>query len=369
MRSRGQRGELTFHITSYICVWPLVLVDELYDPQQVFLLELLQRLGNLLVVVLLRPLLSRESLLLRAVLIRGQRPRLAQPLLQRLGRVLESDGMCRLVVFLEEVQVVGDGGQLRLLRREALDGDLELAPSFVGAGKGRLEEGWFASVGCQSQRSGLAGYPHKVGGNRDKQGGLTLNGILKRRVQVVDDLGEDVGRSLVAILVQDMQPQAPFSNGELIHGRLVGAGGRQYSLPARGRQRREAAYTMCWSVTTLTFRCRWSARFLVNRIFVVFRLGAMAREGGSDACCARARTRETRCVARAETGGRFAGARARGKKRVERKRAAEQNRNATSRAAASRRRGAQIRSPELLTRTLGCRPAGSQAARDHHSRQ
>lgn len=254
---------------------------------------------------------------------------------------------------------MGDGGQLRLLRREALDGDLELAPSFVGAGKGRLGEGWFARVGGQSQRSGLAGYPHKVGGNRDKRGGLTLNGILKRRVQVVDDLGEDVGRSLVAILVQDMQPQAPFSNGELIHGRLVGAGGRQYSLPARGRQRREAAYTMCWSVTTLTFRCGPSARFLVNRIFVVFRLGAMAREGGSDACCARARTRETRCVARAETGGRFAGARARGKKRVERKRAAEQNRNATSRAAASRRRGAQIRSPELLTRTLGCRPAGA----------
>ena len=71
------------------------------------------------------------------------------------------------------------------------------------------------------------------------------------------------------------------------------------------------AYRMCWSVTTLTFRCRTSVRFLANRTAAFFRLGGMAKGDCSDACGARqegGRSREEeggllRCYIKAEARG------------------------------------------------------------------
>lgn len=144
---------LTFHVTPNVRVGALVLVDQLDHAQQVVLLELLQRLGNLLVVELLRTtLLGGKALLLTGpVLVGGQGARLAQALLQGLRRVLEGDGVGGLVLGLLEVEVVQDGRQLRLLGGVALDADLELAPTLVGAGKWGLGEGFCG--GCEVSRN------------------------------------------------------------------------------------------------------------------------------------------------------------------------------------------------------------------------
>ena len=135
---------LTFDIASDIRLRRLVLVDQLDDAQHILLLELLKSVGNLLVVVLLGALLAGDALLLGPVLVRRQRARLAQPLLERLRRVLEDHGMRDLVPFLGEVQVVDDGGQLGLFRGVEVDADLKLTPALVGADKGRLCEGYAA---------------------------------------------------------------------------------------------------------------------------------------------------------------------------------------------------------------------------------
>lgn len=64
-----QVRKLTFHIASDIRIRALVLVNQLDDAQQILLLELLQGLGNLLVVVLLGALLAHKALLLRPLFV------------------------------------------------------------------------------------------------------------------------------------------------------------------------------------------------------------------------------------------------------------------------------------------------------------
>lgn len=141
---RGKGKRLTFHITPNVSVRPLVLVDQLDHAEQILLLQLLQRLRDLLVIVLLLRALAatstdRGSLLLAGpVLIGGQGSCLAQPLLERLRGVLEGDGVCALVPGLREVEVVHDGLELGLLRGVAVDADLELTPALVAAVEGCL---------------------------------------------------------------------------------------------------------------------------------------------------------------------------------------------------------------------------------------
>lgn len=49
----------------------------------------------------------------------------------------------------------------------------------------------------------------------------TLNGVLECGVQVVDNLGENIGWALVAVLIDHENLQAPFPHGELVNWRLV----------------------------------------------------------------------------------------------------------------------------------------------------
>lgn len=57
---------------------------------------------------------------------------------------------------------------------------------------------------------------------------LTLSGILECRMQVVDNLGEDVARPLIAILIYQEEPYAPLPHRKLLHGRrLVAAASGQ----------------------------------------------------------------------------------------------------------------------------------------------
>lgn len=102
--------ELTFNITPYVGVWPLVLVDDLDDTEQILLLEFFQRFSDLLIVVFLGALLGRDSLLLRAMVVIGREGAgFAQALLQTLGGVLENHSVCLLVLGLVEVEIVNDG--------------------------------------------------------------------------------------------------------------------------------------------------------------------------------------------------------------------------------------------------------------------
>lgn len=146
-------GRLTIHVTLYVRVGRLVVLDDLDDPQQVLFLELLERLGDLLEVVLLRRLLARANLLL----VVRQRARLAEDLLQRLARVLERDGVRHVVAGRLKVQVMVDC-LLLLLGDEAVDLELELSPAFVLALVGRLQEGWRpaldATVDLEASRGG-----------------------------------------------------------------------------------------------------------------------------------------------------------------------------------------------------------------------
>lgn len=86
-------------------------------------------------------LAGEAALLLGAVLVCGERPRLAQALLQGLRGVLEDDGVGGLVLGLEKVEVVDDGGELGLFGGVAVDGDFEFTPAFVGASERRLGKG------------------------------------------------------------------------------------------------------------------------------------------------------------------------------------------------------------------------------------
>jgi hypothetical protein len=149
--------KLTLNVTPYICLGTLALVDHLNDLEQVLLLKLLQRLGDLLVVVFLASLLTAyaaKTLLLRSVLVVGQGPGLAQLLLQRLGGVLEGDAVCGRVLLLLEVEVLDDGGELGLLGRVEVDDDFEFAPSLVAAEEWRIREG--CVFGRECQRSSVA---------------------------------------------------------------------------------------------------------------------------------------------------------------------------------------------------------------------
>lgn len=149
-----QDQQLTFHIASDIRIRTLVLVNQLDDAQQILLLELLQGLGNLLVVVLLGALLAHEALLLGPLFVGRQGSRLTKPLLERLRRVLENDGVRNLVLFLLEVEIVDDGSQLSLLRSVEVDTNLKLTPTLVGADEGGLGEG--CSGGFMSESCGRA---------------------------------------------------------------------------------------------------------------------------------------------------------------------------------------------------------------------
>lgn len=67
------------------------------------------------------------------VVIGGQRASLAQTLLEGLGGVLEGDVVDDLILVLTEVQVLDDGGKLRLLGGVAVDAEIELTPTLVRA--------------------------------------------------------------------------------------------------------------------------------------------------------------------------------------------------------------------------------------------
>lgn len=134
-------GGLTFNVTPDIGFWPLVFVNQLNDAQKILLLELLERLGNLFVVILLSSLLAHEAFLLGSVLVGRQRARLAKPLLECLGRVLEDDGVRHLILVLLEVEVVDDGSQLGLFRGVEVDANLKLTPTFVRADEGGFGKG------------------------------------------------------------------------------------------------------------------------------------------------------------------------------------------------------------------------------------
>lgn len=87
---------LTIDVTSYVGVRALVLVDHLNDPQQVLLLELLQRFSNLFVVVFLCAALAASKTALLSIV--GQGACFTEALLQGLGRVLEYDCVDGLVL-------------------------------------------------------------------------------------------------------------------------------------------------------------------------------------------------------------------------------------------------------------------------------
>lgn len=61
----------------------------------------------------------------------------------------------------------------------------------------------------------------RCNGGGKEEGKHTLDGVRKGWVQVVDDLGEDIGRALSAVLVNQEDLQAPFSHREAFDGRLV----------------------------------------------------------------------------------------------------------------------------------------------------
>lgn len=120
-----------------------MIVDHLDDLEEIVLLELLQRVGNLLKVVLLRGcLLAGETLLLGAYVVVGRkRSQLPKLLLESLRRVLKRNGQDHFVLVLLEVEIVLQG-ELGLLRVVAVDGHLELSPTFIAARKGRVVECW-----------------------------------------------------------------------------------------------------------------------------------------------------------------------------------------------------------------------------------
>lgn len=135
------REGLTFNITPDIGLRSLILVDQLDDAQKILLLKLLQGLGDLFVVILLGSLLAHETFLLGSVFVRGQRARLAKPLLKCLRRVFKHNRVCHLILFLLEVEVVDDGSQLGLFGSVEIDANLKLTPTLVGANEGGLGEG------------------------------------------------------------------------------------------------------------------------------------------------------------------------------------------------------------------------------------
>lgn len=58
----------------------------------------------------------------------------------------------------------------------------------------------------------------------------TLDGLLERGVEVVDDLVEAVGGVLVALVVHHEDLGGPFPHGELDHGRRLVAASSQLML-------------------------------------------------------------------------------------------------------------------------------------------
>jgi hypothetical protein len=49
--------------------------------------------------------------------------------------------------------------------------------------------------------------------------GLTLDGVLERGMQVIDNLGEHIGGTFVAVFINEENLQTPFPHGELLHWR------------------------------------------------------------------------------------------------------------------------------------------------------
>ena len=117
-----------------------MVVDHLDNLQEVVLGQLDQTVRHLLHVKGLL-LLTAVDLLQLALLIRWERSRLAQKLLQGLRGILELDGMDVLVLRSSKVEVVLNGRLAALLCREQVDRHLELAPSFVGTLEGGFRKG------------------------------------------------------------------------------------------------------------------------------------------------------------------------------------------------------------------------------------
>ncbi len=107
----------------------------------------------------------------------------------------------------------------------------------------------------------------------------TLNRVLERRMQVVDNFCEDICRSLIAILIQQEDAHAPSSHREILHRRgLVSIFLCQYGVPMNNRSIMVGSvdgdtllvnvpttsssendwcntHMTCCSTTTLTFLC------------------------------------------------------------------------------------------------------------------
>ena len=56
-----------------------------------------------------------------------------------------------------------------------------------------------------------------------ESGSRTLVWVLERRVQIVSDLVKTSRRLLLAGLIQDVYLDVPFSHGEALHPRVLGA--------------------------------------------------------------------------------------------------------------------------------------------------
>lgn len=120
--------------------------------------------------------------------------------------------MNTLVLLLLEIEIVNDGLQLCLLCGVAIDTNFELSPTFIAANE------WRFGVSCMSTHP-VSVTNHTLQLWMDVL--LTLRGVLESRMQVVDDLGEDIGRLLVASLVKDEEADAPFSHGKLRNRRRL----------------------------------------------------------------------------------------------------------------------------------------------------
>lgn len=127
----------------------LIVVNKLDDVEEVVLTQLGEGVGHLLKVptrLTFLAVISLARLGRTGVIVGANGAGRAEEADQVLGRVLETDRVDVVVLGRAEVQVVEDGNLAALLGRVHVDRHLELAPSFILAGEGRLVE-------CLSRKS------------------------------------------------------------------------------------------------------------------------------------------------------------------------------------------------------------------------
>ncbi len=195
--------QLTIDVVLNECVVILAVVNKLNDLEEVVLAQLHETIGHL-VNVHCHLLLFAAVLLELALFVRWERARLAQDLLERLRGVLKLDGMLHLILRSGKVEIMDKGMFSALLSRVDINCHLKFTPSLVGALEGGLRER------CINRST-------TVGHTCAYECQHTLNGVLERRVQVVDGLGEALGRFLLALLVKNVELNGPLLHGEALH--------------------------------------------------------------------------------------------------------------------------------------------------------